>query len=294
LSLVIRSATAADLPACHAVWLRAEDDVPATADPDALLPLHAHELATGRLLVAEADDRVVGFGATLTRSGVAYLADLFVRPESQGRGIGRALLHGLLDEHAGPRFTLASTTPHAQRLYTAFGMHAVEEFSYFFARPSDLRIDAFAFGGIDVVEVGVTDEVLAIDREVTGRDRAADLLHAAEHLDARTFVGRRAGRAVGYASFVYPIWWNPWHPDDVRVGPIAAIEPADTCALLAHAVCITRELDTASLGPFVPVSNPGHRMLLDAGFRIVDTDMYMASDPRLLDRARYLPAVDTA
>lgn len=290
----IRPATVADLPACHSVWLSTEGDVPASADPTSVVPPHEHELRTGELIVAESNGTVVGFGATLTRSGVAYLADLFVRPEHQASGVGRALLHELLDDLEGPRFTLASTDPRAQRLYTTFEMLAIEDFSYLCARQSEVAFDDLDSAGIELLEVGVSDDVLRIDREVTRRDRRSDLVHAERHLGARTFVGRRGGQTIGYASFAHPIWWNPWHSDAVRIGPIAVLDPADSAALLSITVLATRDLNTDWLCPFAPTSNPGHDQLVAAGFRIADTDRLMASDPALLDLQRYLPAVDTA
>src|SRR3954464_12580906 len=99
----IRPATERDVPACYEAWLSTESrrlEAAGAAPPaGTVLPLHEHELHSGRLVVAALPNggAVVGFGATFIRSGVVYLADLFVRPSHQGRGIGRALLHALLD-----------------------------------------------------------------------------------------------------------------------------------------------------------------------------------------------------
>src|SRR5882724_7095630 len=98
--VTIRAATADDLAACRAVWLATEGyEAPAGVET---LPLHGHELHRGRLLVAvsgaassDGGSVVLGFGATFTRSGVAYLADLFVDPAHHGQGIGGALLRAL-------------------------------------------------------------------------------------------------------------------------------------------------------------------------------------------------------
>ena len=107
-----------------------EHPADAGAGPIGVLPLHGHELRSGQLLVAEVDGDIVGFGATLTRSGVAYLADLFVAPPHQHQGIGSRLAHALCDEHPGPLFTFASTDDRATRLYASLGMQAVEPYHY--------------------------------------------------------------------------------------------------------------------------------------------------------------------
>src|SRR3954447_9922942 len=110
MTAAIRAATERDLPDCYEAWLSTESnrlrDVPKPL-PGTVLPLHEHELRSGRLMVAEVDGAIVAFGATLTRSDVVYLADLFVHPSHQGRGIGRALLHALLDDAPPRRFTFA-------------------------------------------------------------------------------------------------------------------------------------------------------------------------------------------
>lgn len=299
----IRSATSADLPACHAVWLSAAADLanPTGAgqvESDVTLPLHEHELRTGRLVVAEGAGSggaaVVGFGATLTRTGVAYVADLFVRPEHQDRGVGRSLLAALLDDHRGPRFTLASSDPRARRLYAAFGMHPVALISYLRAAPDNVAFDRLEPGGIHLAPGGVSEEVLALDRAVTRRDRHLDLEHADDQLGAVTFVGSRADHTIGYVQLIHPAPGNPAHPDAVRVGPVVALDPHDTAPLLAAALLATRDLATTWLAPFVPASHPAHDQLVAAGFHVDDTDLLMASDPALIDRDRYFPAVDTA
>jgi GNAT superfamily N-acetyltransferase len=295
----IRAATVDDLPACHAVWLSTEDDVPPATGAETVLPLHLHELHTGRLLVATipastARDEVIGFGATLTRSGTAYVADLFVRPDRQGQGIGGRLLQGLLADHDGPRFTLASTDPGARALYGRFGMVAREEFLYLRAATSS--IDWAPLAGGDAVELvdATVDDVAPIDRAVTGRDRRVDLEHARDHLGARLLLAWHDGAITGYTSYAHPIWWNPWHPDAVRIGPVAVLDPATAAPVIAATLRATAALESGWLGPFVPASSPALEPLVAAGFRTVDTDLLMTSEAGLVDPARYHPAVDTA
>src|SRR5258708_752314 len=167
--VTIRAATADDLAACRAVWLATEGyNAPPGAET---LPLHGHELQRGRLLVAVSeseDSDVVGFGATFTRSGVAYLADLFVDPAHQGQGIGGALLRALFADHDGPRFTMASGSAAARKLYERHGMAPAWPLSY-------LLGDIDAIDTTELVDASVRarrvdlDAVLAVDLEVTRR-----------------------------------------------------------------------------------------------------------------------------
>ena len=259
-----------------------------------MLPLHRHEFDTGRIVVAETAGEIVGFGATLVRSGVAYIADLFVCPDQQSEGTGAALLEALLGDHTGPRFTLASTDPRARALYERFGMHPVVEYSYLHARPDEVAIERLDASGVELETTTVGAEILAIDRGVTQRDRHHDLHHAETHLGARTLRARRRGETVGYAQVVHPIWWHPSHPDAVRIGPVVALDPDDLVPILAATIMNARGLRTDSLGPFVPLDHPAHAALVDAGFVVHDRDLLMASRPDLIDSGRYFPAVDTA
>jgi hypothetical protein len=82
--------------------------------------------------VGESPDGVVAFGQGVRRGDLAHLAFLFVRPDHQGRGLGRSLLERCLpgattgddDARAGRRFSVAAEAiqPVSTALYAAYGM----------------------------------------------------------------------------------------------------------------------------------------------------------------------------
>jgi GNAT superfamily N-acetyltransferase len=100
----------AELADCALIWYSAVDEYMARLNRplpspylDPLLGLLTHLLATDpeRFLVAveprdpehgHLRDRVVGFGVAVQRERVWFLSQLYVLPERQGRGIGRALM----------------------------------------------------------------------------------------------------------------------------------------------------------------------------------------------------------
>ncbi len=260
----------------------------------AQLPLHAHELATGRLLVAEAAGNVVGFGATLERSGTTYLADLFVRPEHQGRGIGRSLVDALLADVSGPLFTFASETPSAQHLYFTMGMNPVGEFSYLRAEVANLELvnlDERTFG-TNVEELNA--ELFEIDRRVTLRDRRVDMEYAQRDIGSRYLVAKRGDEAVGYGAFTYPFLWPDPDSTIASVGPIVAVHPSDCVPLLLATIAMAAATSATSIEVMVPVTSHAHRLLLSAGFTVFSADLYMASESGIIDPTRYLPSVDCA
>jgi GNAT superfamily N-acetyltransferase len=105
-----RTATAADLDACTAIWKAAIDDYqgrlaqpPMPADLGPLRRLLVHTLTTDpdRFWVAQrmarsdgaiAGPGLVGFSSATLREGLWFLAMLFVLPELQGDGVGAALM----------------------------------------------------------------------------------------------------------------------------------------------------------------------------------------------------------
>jgi phosphinothricin acetyltransferase len=108
---LVRTATAADAAALAAIYSHHvlhgfgtfEEIPPSPADMDARrLAVVAHGLP---YLVAEADGRVLGYAYAAPfrpRAAYRYTVEdsIYVAPEAQGRGVGRALLAAVLDQCA--------------------------------------------------------------------------------------------------------------------------------------------------------------------------------------------------
>jgi GNAT superfamily N-acetyltransferase len=130
--LHIRAAIPAEREALEALQLRASlsnagDREAMLANPAAVY-LPPEQIQDGRVFVAESDGAVVGFAALLPRSdGKMEMDGLFVEPDRQGRGIGRALV-----EHSA-EFARATGSPalhvignpHAEGFYLRCGFALV-------------------------------------------------------------------------------------------------------------------------------------------------------------------------
>ena len=285
--IVIRDGTPADIDSTAAIWASTQSGIEPGPLPEQ--PLGLHELNSGRLIVAELDGEIVGFGATMTRSGVLYLADLFVRPEHQDRGIGGQLAHALCAGHRGPLFTFASFDPRAQALYARLGMPAVEPYHYL--RADAQRVRPWS-SDVELVEAP-RSELLELDRAVTGRSRVVDVDYQTRN-GATWFLACRHRRPIGIVG-VAPMWWSPWYPRGARVGPVLVLDPADLSMAMSVAVAAARELDATVdvVTMFMSSGSPLLSQLLGAGFEVDDTDLLMASHPSLIDPSRYVPTVDT-
>jgi GNAT superfamily N-acetyltransferase len=267
-----------DLPAIREI-LAAHGNDGAIVIADVVGPYLQHLIARGGARVAIEDGMVVGFGATIDTGRAVHLADLFVRADHLGQGIGRPLLAAVFGD-AQRRTTFASDDPRALPIYVRAGM-LPRWASLYVEGPAD-RLPA-APATLSMREATAA-ELAAVERSWTGSDRSDDWRHWTTQPDADSFtvldgdeVVAIATARVRQASPVRVLNRLVVHPD-LGVDPVpvtlAAIARAGRGGLVMS--CIQ--------GP-----SPVLRPLLDLGFRIADRDQFMASEPDLVDPARLIP-----
>jgi GNAT superfamily N-acetyltransferase len=280
--MAIRPATEDDIPSIRAILATHGNDGP-IVHGDIVGPYLRHLIGHGRTLVTVgdggSDDAIVGFAATIDTGRGWHLADLFVRVDRLGQGIGRPLLDAVF-EGAVERSTFASDDPRALPLYVRAGMTPLWPSLYIEGTAAHLSASSAAAG--PETEAATFDQVADMELAWTGHDRRFDHEFWASQVDADPFVVVDAGEVVacGYArarqaSAVRVLDRLVIHPD---ADPVAA-----TFAALRRA---------ARGGPvFICLQGPSPvlRPLLEAGFRIADRDTYLASRPDLIDPARLIP-----
>ncbi len=276
----MREAVPADLPQIAAVALATgQDEEWGGADPAYM----NHLLAHGSVVVGVMDGSVVGFGATSQLGSgpgaVSMLCDLFVSPQVHGSGCGRAMLARLWPGE-GHRMTFSSLHSHALPLYTAFGLDAWWPLLYLRGRTG--AVAAPAGWRAEAAEPG---RVAALELAWTGADRSADHAAWARRPGGAAVLARRedqvlAAAATGGAGDGYGLTHLALEPGAGSADAAAAVltvlaylEPRDGQAL----VCL-------------PAPHPAVRTLLAAGWRIEDHDLFMATDPALLDPRRSVPS----
>jgi GNAT superfamily N-acetyltransferase len=277
----VREATGADLPQIAAVALATgQDEEWGGADPAYM----THLLAHGRVVVGVAGGRVAGFGATRpVGSGpgaVSMLCDLFVHPEVHGSGCGRAMLTALWPGTGGRRMTFSSLHAHALPLYTSFGLDAWWPLLYLRG-----RVDALAAPAGWQAAVASPASVAAAELSWTGVDRSADHQAWARRPGGAGVLAVRDGEVmaagtVGGAGDEFGVTHLAVTPaaDDVRAAAavlavLAGLAPEDGVAR----VCL-------------PAPHPAVRPLLAAGWRAGEFDLFMATEPGLLDPGRAVPS----
>ena len=280
MKIEVREAAEADLAAIAAV-ATATGQVEEWSGSD---PAYIrHLLAHGLVLVAEREGGVAGFGATLRigdgPAAVTMLCDLFVNPEAHGLGIGQALLAALW-EPASPRMTFSSLHAHALPVYTRAGLDAWWPLLYLGGHPGALpRAPRWT------VAATSPEEVAALEAEWTGIDRSADhrawaarpggqpvtARHGAAMLAAGTVAGEAAEYGIAHLAL------SPAAGDgeavDAVLAVLAVLDPPGGRAR----VCL-------------PGPHPAVRPLLTAGWHVGFLDVFMATDPSLLDPRRAVPS----
>ncbi|MBO0770816.1 MAG: GNAT family N-acetyltransferase [Actinobacteria bacterium] len=292
----IRDADNGDLDAIARVALATGQDEEWSGSDPAYV---RHLLAHGRVIVAEHDGEVAGFGATRPigsgPAAVTMLCDLFVSPGSHGSGLGQAMLAALW-QPGTPRMTFSSLHAHALPLYTRAGLDAWWPLLYLTGDVTALRSPAgWAVTAATAAEAG------ALERDWTGIDRTADHQAWAARPGGQPVTASRAGQVlaagtVGGADEEYGIVHLALDPAGAdpglagaggRDGARAADETARDAVL---AVLASLDPPDGRARACLPAPHPAVRPLLAAGWRCGDTDLFMATDPALLDPRRAVPS----
>ena len=301
--IAYRTATPDDLVACAGIWRDSINDYTRRLNqpdiPDdlaAILRLYDHLHATdpGGFVVAEqavdgGPPAVVAFTASYRREDLWFLSMLFVLPEVQALGLGRALLAKVMPPPG--QATLATSTdsvqPISNGLYASLGIAPrmplvrlvglVQRDGHMPELPRG--VSAVPFPDLDAAAAAhLDDELAAIDRETAGFEHLVD--HSFVRAEGRTgvlFVGG-GGQAVGYG----------YASEAGRVGPIAVRD----ATLLTPAIgqLLRTVAPRGAFGIWMPgAAGEAMTTLLRAGFRVDGFPCLVCWDRPLADFSRYVP-----
>jgi ribosomal protein S18 acetylase RimI-like enzyme len=285
----LRPALPVDLAAAFAIYADYEFGATASAAERTVPGYLAHLLDHGRVLVAEQGGRIAGFAGLAARDGVAFLSDLFVRPDAQSGALGGALLRAILPED-GVCCTCSTSDPRALALYIRAGMRPCWPQYLLHYGADGRREDANTFlaSGYEIVESDATDPDFATwEAEIGGRQRRDDLSFWAAAQGGQFIWFRRGGATVGYAV-IRLHGGTVTHPAAITLGPLGVREQRDALPCVLAAVTWARGRGE-ELCLMIPGPHPALAPLLERGFRIVDSYTFVASDGgAFADPQRYL------
>ncbi|HEX9370434.1 MAG TPA: GNAT family N-acetyltransferase [Roseiflexaceae bacterium] len=288
----IRPATIADLPELYDIWYASEVGDDPHPPPRGAASVILHELETGEVCAAEQAGQVVGFAAMVTRDGVVFVAECFVRADCQSAGVGRRLLQQLLPRDGRTCCTLSSRDPRALALYIRAGMRP--QWPNFCLRAEASRLGSLPAAGVEVVEGHPGDPALLHwDAAIGGRLRPQEHDYWVAQTRAVPLWFRRAGQTVGYGYAQLRSPEDLWFPDAITLGPIGAETDEDALACVGAAVGWARPRAQA-----LKITVPGPHVvlpaLLDAHFQITYVETFVSSsDEPFADARHYIPSGST-
>jgi GNAT superfamily N-acetyltransferase len=281
-TIVIRAATAGDLPAAVPVYRHSDPDRAGETDgsPEAATTDRAvlddlmmlHVSAAAAVWIAETPEGITGIAAAAIRPPHWHLAYLFVEPRWQGLGIGRRLLdacHGAGIEAGCDRFsTEPSPDPRALSSYLRLGMLPAAPALGFEIAASALEVSVTPDGLLErTVGAGDASGLAAIDgidRVVRGAQRPQDHRAWLEQDGVLVLLEDAAsGAPAGYASTRMLDGFR-------RIGPVAALDVRQFPAILVRALALARQQSgpATRLKAIVPAGNiAALQRLPEAGFR---------------------------
>jgi GNAT superfamily N-acetyltransferase len=306
--VTFRSARDEDLAECADIWRIAIDDylgrlgepaLPLQLGPTIRLFRHLRSTDPERFVVAATgDERLVGFASAVERGRLWFLSMLFVRPEVQAAGLGRALMDRVMPDGVSPGRTGAgsagdrafatatdSAQPVSNALYATYGvvprvpllrLVGLPDREPSQALPAGLRAEAVPPGPAH--RTAVDAPVSAIDRELLGFAHPAD--HAWLAAEDRRLVVYRSPAGVpvayGYTSAAG------------RLGPVAALDADLLAPVLGHLMGAVEPRGV--FATWVPGSaDRAVVALLKAGLRLEKFPVLLCWDRPMVDFSRYLP-----
>ncbi len=287
--VLIRAATEHDLPAMFRI-ISAEDG----EDVDAIPPgtssaAHAHLLHCGDVVVAEVDGAVVGYSATVTRSGTRFLAQFFVLKGHQSKGLGRRLMEMSYPDDGLVPVCVSAHDPRALRLYIGYGMKPTWPLLGIGGKTAGLHFEDDLSVTLSPATLG--GDLHVWDTRLSGRDRKQDLRHIFDDQAASGFWIEHAGQRVGYGVLQEKFRGRDaaFASGLVKIGPVGVVDPVHAAdamlALVQRAANLGEQVNFDIAGP-----NPALGPLLDSGLQIQETLIFMAGDPaRFGDPCCYVP-----
>ena len=295
----IRRANRGDLPACWQIWrdglngyMVPLNQPPLPAEVGSVARLHEHLLATDpeRFVVAcldrDASETIVGFAAAARRGSVWFLSMLFVRPEEQGRGVGRALLAHVMPQDDAVVATATDTAqPISNALYARLGI--VPRLPIFSVVGRPQRADAFpalpdGFAVVDFEALGDAERAAMIDEldlDALGFSHPQDHAFAvAEGRRGFAFRDEEDGDIAGYG----------YTSEVGRIGPVAVRDARLLPGVVG--VLVRAIVPRGASAVWVPgAAGDTLAALLESGFRLEGFPVLLCWSRPFADFGRYLP-----
>jgi predicted N-acetyltransferase YhbS len=215
-------------------------------------------------VAAEVDGRFAGSTFVDERGPIYGFGPLSVDRSVQARGVGRRLMHAMIDRASdarGARFTQDAFNRGALGLYVTVGFDVREPLVLVAGRPRSSTTTGCDVRPLDEADV---DECEQLCRKVLGFERTAELREALSAPSHSPFVAVRDGRVVAYTTTL------TYYP----AGYAVALEDVDMSALITGA---SNRLGQAASFLLPTREHALFRWCMTEGLRIVKPMTYLTS-----------------
>jgi hypothetical protein len=207
----------------------------------------------------------VGFACGLVRGEWWFLSTLFILPEFQAQGIGRALLERAKAGYPTPSGIAATMTdalqPKSNTLYARHGMFPRLP-AVVFTGPLRPGLERPRLGNLEVRPLTLDDlpALLQIDADVTGLDRTPDHASYLGEAEWPGWLFSRAGQPTGY-TYIRP---------GGAIGPAATVRSGDMERVMQYALVEVAAYQPAAVRVIVPGPNTAAQRPLWAAGLVFD------------------------
>lgn len=237
--------------------------------------------------VAEVANTMAGFTLSWVRGSLWYLAHLFVRPDQQGRDIGRSLMdramrHGGDSEIKNRALSTLAYNPVSISLYTRYGIYPREPLYWMEghiqnakAIHEDTKLAVQRAGNFETVRKTLTE----IDTSCIGYPREKNHEFLFSLPTYKCYIYSSHDKHVGYA----------YVSQNGRVGPAATVSQDSFVPAIESALGLAAREEKATSVSLNLTGSNGELMKLafDQGMKIRDNFLLMSSKP-FLNLSRYL------
>jgi len=247
---------------------------------------HLFDTDSKGCLGAFLDGRMVGFGHALMRGKQWYLANLFIEPSKQLKGVGRELLkrtvkygEGKATSHSLCTFCNNET---ALALYSSFGFMPLDTLFEMRIKPRGKNIK-FIKSDLRAEEASSYKSLLRInnlEKEIRGYPRLVDLKFYNREESYKILDFYKGKKWVGYSIT----------KSNLEIAPAGAIDPKYLNMILSDTINICVENKTKLIHLWVGSENETvFRLLKSYGFKIHELLAFLGTE-KYADMKRYIPA----
>ena len=290
---IIRPARADELQTAQALVVRSINDLTARHGFGAMASLRpaefqsfSHKDDAGGMWIAEDSGEVVGFAFSWLCGKFWFLAELFVSPSQQGRGIGDALLKrtfGHASKAGAQNKALITFTFNivSQGLYIRHGLYP--RLPIYFFKAETKTICERHGETLRHSDIGCTNSdrvrLAQLDIGTLGFSRDKHHKFLFDDPDISGVFLHEGGDCVGYTYF----------NSSGHIGPLAVTQPGLMGAALMTALKLVAETGASSISAFVPgINDTALNVAVAHGMRIT-FPMVLLSAREFGDFSRYLP-----